>query len=284
MSARINWDTPQAYSSAGAPTNGADYVQLSDGNVSFDGASSFPTSPTEWTQDGDRLYSGQGDNLDRGIARQVTIPAGNPTITVDLEYQTEQSWDFAFVQVFDEASGEWVSLENANTTFSADPQADPAVVANLPGFTGSSGGITQQTFDMSAYAGDEISLAVRYITDASVAEPGVWLSGLSVGGVDVADATQLSAWESLSQSHPTPIGGWTVQLVGWNDSQVSVVSLPVTAGNGWTAEGDVSELLGIDPTFAGAIVTVDDPSELITQYGRYQLKLDGVLQDGGRKG
>ena len=156
-------------------------------------------------------------------------------------------------------------------------------MANLPGFTGSSGGITEQTFDMSAYAGDEISLAVRYITDASVVEPGVWLSSLSVGGVDVADATELSAWESLSQSHPTPIGGWTVQLVGWNDSEVSVVSLPVTAGNGWTADGDVSDLLGIDPTFAGAIVTVDDPSELITQYGRYQLSLDGVLQDGGRK-
>ena len=159
----------------------------------------------QWTQDGSRLSSGTGNNLDRGIARQFTIPAGNPTATVNLEYQTEQAWDFAFVQVYDEAAKKWVSLANANTTTVSDPDANANIKANLPGFTGNSGGVTAQTFDLSAYAGKTVWLAVRYMTDGSVAEPGVWLSGLSVGGTAVGDATQLSTWKSLTGAVPVSV-------------------------------------------------------------------------------
>src|SRR5688572_23277351 len=62
MSARINWDTPQAYSSPGAPTNGADYVAIpgGDGQLSFNGAEGYPSQPLQWTKDGDRLFSGAG--------------------------------------------------------------------------------------------------------------------------------------------------------------------------------------------------------------------------------
>ena len=64
------------------------------------------------------------------------------------------------MQVYDEDRG-WVSLENTATTDEADPDADPRVVANLPGFTGSSGVPTKQTFDLAPYAGKKIWLAIR---------------------------------------------------------------------------------------------------------------------------
>src|SRR5215203_1898501 len=135
LSAKINWETPQAYDSPGAPTNGADYVGLgAGGQVTFDGAENYPTTPTTWTETADgRLFSGADDNLDSAIAREFTIPAADPTVSVDIEYDTEPAWDFAFVQVYDEDTGEWVSLANDNTTDVADPDADPRVVANLPG-------------------------------------------------------------------------------------------------------------------------------------------------------
>ena len=121
-----------------------------DGQYTFDGAEGYPAQPVQWTKTTDgRLYSGTGNNLDRAIARKISVPAGNPTVTVDLEYQTEAGWDFAFVQVYDPAAKKWVSLSNANTTSTADPQATAAVRANLPGFTGSSGGVTTQSFDLS---------------------------------------------------------------------------------------------------------------------------------------
>jgi hypothetical protein len=281
MSARINWATPQANSTPGAPTNGADYVEVpgGDGALSFDGGEGYPAQSVQWTQDGSRLASGTGNNLDRGIARQFTIPASNASATVNLEYQTEQAWDFAFVQVYDEAAKKWVSLANANTTTQSDPDANANIKANLPGFTGSSGGVTAQTFDLSAYAGKTVWLAVRYITDGSVAEPGVWLSGLTVGGTAVADATQLSTWKSLTGAVPVPVESWTVQLVGWNGTQVSAVTLPLGAGN--TFNGDVSDTLGIQPTFAGVIVTANDASQQVTQYAPYTLKLGTTTLPGG---
>jgi hypothetical protein len=284
MRAKINWATPEANSSPGAPTNGADYVGLgAGGDVTFDGAETYPTTPTDWTETADgRLFSGAGDNLDSAIARQFTIPADSPTVTVDLEYDTEPAWDFAFVQVYDEASGEWVSLSNENTTDQADPDADPRVVANLPGFTGSSGGVTAQTFDLSDYAGDTVWLAVRYITDGAVVNPGVWLSGLTVGGTEITDATELETWSSLSEAVPTPVEGWTVQLVGWNATQVSVATLPLDGNNAWS--GDTADLLDIAPTFVGAIVTADDSTEQMGDYPTYALTLGGALQPGGGTG
>jgi len=294
LRARVNWANPQAYSSAGAPTNGADFVRLraADGGwltaseagpLTFNGAESFPSSPVEWAKAGDRLYSGSGDNLDRAIARQVAVPAsGDQTVTLGLEWNTEETWDFAFVQVYDEAAGKWVSLadKNGNTTSTnVDPQADPAVVANLPGLTGSSGGVVQEQFDLSAYAGKTVWVAVRYITDGSVVLPGVWLSNMSVGGVAVPDATTLSAWKSLTGAVPIPVDGWTVQLVGYGAGQASAVTLPLDAGNAATV--DPAAALGFDAETVALLVTVDDPTELQSRYARYTLTAGGVAQPGG---
>jgi hypothetical protein len=274
MSARINWDTEQAYASSGAPTNGADWVKVpgGDGQYTFDGAEGYPAQPVQWTKAADgRLYSGTGNNLDRAIARKISVPTGAAaTVSFDLEYQTEATWDFAFVQVYDPIEKKWVSQSNANTTSTADPQATAAVRANLPGFTGSSGGVTTQSFDLSKYAGQDVFVAVRYISDGSVNEPGVWLSGMSVGGTPVADATDLTAWTSLTGAVPVPVNSWTVQLVGWDGTQVSAVTLPLGTGSTWS--GDVSDALGIAaPDFAGFIVSANDPTLAVSQYADYTL-------------
>ena len=109
MSARINWDTAEAYADAGAPTNGADYVSLGDGGlVTFDGPRA--TRRSRWS--GPRTAT--GCTPARGQPRPVHRPEFTSRLTtrrdsVGLEYQTEQAWDFAFVQVYDEAT-EWISL------------------------------------------------------------------------------------------------------------------------------------------------------------------------------
>jgi immune inhibitor A len=98
--------------------------------------------------------------------------------------------------VYDADQKKWVSLANDHTTTESDPQAAAAVRTNLPGFTGSSGGPVSETFTLpEKYAGQNAWIAVRYISDGSVNEPGVWLSGLTVGGTPVADATDLSTWK-----------------------------------------------------------------------------------------
>jgi hypothetical protein len=227
-----------------------------------------------WTTAADgRLYSGTGDNLDRAIAHKVTVPDAttSPTLTVDLEYDTEPTWDFVFVQVYDTGLKKWVSLANGNTTSTnVDPQASAAIRAQLPGFTGTSAGTVPQTFDMSKYAGQDVYVAVRYMTDGSVSGRGAWVSGLSVNGTAVPGATDLSTWTSPTGAVPVPVSGWTVQLVGWDGSNVSAVTLPLAAGSTWS--GDVSDALGIAaPEFAGFIVTANDPTLQVSQYANYTL-------------
>src|SRR5690606_29619665 len=58
--------------------------------------------------------------------------------------------------------------------------AHPNVVENVPGFTGSSGGWTTQTFDLSAYDGQQILLAFRYVTDWASEEAGWYVDNIRI--------------------------------------------------------------------------------------------------------
>ena len=191
LNATINWDTPETYDWPGAPPNGSDYVRLRNASgdylkakqinkIKFKGDKIIPPLPVEWVVDpnppehvGDpALYSGMGDNLDRAIVREVTVPADNATLTFEHRYETEELWDFAFVQVSTDNGETYTSLANENTTEEHDPGAIPQIVENVPGFTGDSGGWVTETFDLSEYAGQTIHLSFRYITDSSVTLPG----------------------------------------------------------------------------------------------------------------
>jgi hypothetical protein len=147
MNAKINWANAQAYESPGAPPNGSDYVRLRDASgrylsaaqlrdVSFQGASTLAPTPVEWEESatppdattsvscGDvgngsgpaALYSGCGDNLDRSIVRSVEVPASGASLTFDALWNTEEGWDYGFVQVSADGGKTWTSLATAETT------------------------------------------------------------------------------------------------------------------------------------------------------------------------
>ncbi|MDI7277519.1 MAG: immune inhibitor A, partial [Anaerolineae bacterium] len=106
-----------------------------------------------------QLWGGRGDLMFNTATAASSLALGpGASLTFWTWYQIEPLWDFGFVQVSTDGGATWVSLANENTTYEHDPQAHPDVVANLPGFTGSSGGWVQQTFDLSAYAGQTVRL------------------------------------------------------------------------------------------------------------------------------
>jgi hypothetical protein len=311
----INWDSPQSYDSPGAPTNGADYVRLGDRDgylnarrldtITFRGAGSYDPDPLKWTQGDGRLYSGQGDDLDQGIAREVTVPAdpSKAVLSADLTWGTELDWDFAYAQVFDPATKKWVSLDDneGNTTSVHNPSAAANVVANLPGLSGPSpnpdGDVTStddqmsgtETFDLSNYAGQTVTIAFRYITDAATVGDGFWVDNVKVGDQLVSDGTDLTAWKSLTQAHPVPVAGWTVQLVAFGDGTVYVGQVDVryrAAKDRWVgklSDVNLNDVIGnrIGTTTVAALVTADDPTETATAYPTYTLTANGVTQFGG---
>lgn len=302
LDATINWDTPDTQSTPGAPPNGSDYVRLRDDSgeylglrdlrsLSFDGSEVLPTLPVEWTVDptggadgGPALYSGAGDNLDRAIVTEVAVPV-DPTAAVlsfGARYQTEQGWDFGFVQVSTDGGESYTSLPATGTTSESADGAVPQVTAHLPGFTGDSGGWTISTADLSGYAGQSVLLAFRYITDPSVTEPGFWVDDVMVGGEVVSDGSSLEPFSSATEVNPIEVAGWNVTLIAYSSQNsrlpALIMSLPLDEGSAWSSSGR----RGIRGWPRGsrqydvvaAIVTQDDPTETVAQYAPYELRVN----------
>ncbi|GAB3199224.1 hypothetical protein GCM10027062_15170 [Nocardioides hungaricus] len=315
LSSNINWSTPQAYESAGAPPNGSDYVRLRSGkkwlrasqlrSLRFQGAATLAPDPVEWTIDatppdtvpaGDAtcggeltagtgaaaLYSGCGTDLDRSVVREVSVPDAGGTLSFDALYDIESLWDYAFVQVSTDGGTTWTSLATEDTTTEADPQANPLAVANLPGLTGASQSWTTQTADLSAYAGKDVLLAFRYITDSAVDEAGLWVRNVSVAGTPLATDT-LDGWKSITQVNPVEVPGWTVQLVGIaRNGESWIERLKIDRSfTGKLGKRQLRRALGTRAGIVSALVMVDDPSESLRKYGRYTLRVNGKLQPGG---
>ena len=210
MSARINWATPQAYSSTGAPTNGADYVAVpgGDGQYTFDGAEGYPAPPVQWTKAADgRLYSGTGNNLDRAIARQITRAGRQP----DGDGRPGVP-DRARVGLRLRAGlrptrpKKWVSLEQRQHDEHRRPARDRCGAgepARLHRQLRRCHDAVVRPFQVRRVRTSSSRSATSRTARSN--EPGVWLSGMSVGGTPVADATDLSAWTSLTGAVPVPV-------------------------------------------------------------------------------
>jgi hypothetical protein len=306
LSADIRWDTPEAYSTPGAPPNGSDYVRLRDANgnplkasqirsLRFKGSTAFAPVPTKWTIDpspplqaGNPAYfGGRADNLDNAMAHQVAVPAGSPTLAADMLWSTEAGFDSLYVQVSTDNGKTWKSLGNADTVDALSPAADAKLTSNLPGFNGESTTWKHEVFDLTPYAGQTIYVSFRYITDTNtrgVLFDGVWVDNVTVNGAPVGDGT-LAGWKSLTELSPIAVNGFTVQLIAIDTDKKTPLRLdtvPLNAAFEANLDnGRIRSVIGAQAEIVGAIVTYDEPTELITDYARYQLWANGVLQPGG---
>jgi hypothetical protein len=315
LSAKINWNTAEAYTDPGAPPNGSDYVRLRDGSgylaagdissISFNGDATLEPEPVQWTVDGTppgattadmscggvipdgpapaALYSGCGPNLDRAIVRSVDVPAGGGALTFDALWDTEVGWDFGYVQVSTNGGATWTSLPTADTTSDHDPGAVSQVVDQLPGFTGDSGTWRPQSASLTAYAGQTVLVAFRYITDPGVDEGGFWVRNISAAGTPLPSDT-LSGWQSMTEVHPVSVQGFTVQLVayGADGDPVWVHRMPLNADfDGELSGAALTAAIGSDATTVSAIVMYDDDTESAPKQAGYTLTVNGVVQPGG---
>jgi hypothetical protein len=313
MTTKINWDNAQAYDTPGAAPNGSDYVRLRDAggsylsasqlsDITFDGSKTLEPAPVEWQADNTppdatasdttcgnvpsgsgaaALYSGCGANLDRSIVRQVSVPTTGGALTFDALWDTEDGWDYGFAQISSNGGKTWQSLATADTTSDHDPGAVSSVTAQLPGFTGDSGVWKSESADLSSYAGQDVLIGFRYITDSGVNEAGFWVRNIAVGGTAVPST--LDGWQTITQVNPTSVAGYTVQLVGYDDTGAAWYHRLQLDGDfhGELSGADLASALGQQATVVGAIVMQDDPTESVTQYARYTLKANGVTQPGG---
>jgi Immune inhibitor A-like, MAM domain len=290
LNAEINWDNDQAFAGPGAPPNGSDYVRLRDAgdaylnvgevdSVEFNGVSKLEKLPVEWTVDktppkgsSKALYSGKGDNLDRTIARKVVV--GDGDLDVDMAWNTEVGYDYAYVQVSTDGGKKYKSVRCADS-----------VKAPLgPGFDGKSGGFVTEHCNLSRYAGDKVILAFRYVTDGGVVLPGFWVDDVVLDGRRISNGTTLKGWKSITQIHPVQVKKWLVRLVAIDQStdEVRIGTLTLDESfDGSLSGADLDAVIGTTGNTVAAIVSFFDRSELVLQTAHYSLTVNGVVQPGG---
>ena len=129
-------------------------------------------------------YSGSGDGLDNTMTKSVTLPAGSLTLTSKVRYEIETDWDYAYLTV----NGGIVATNLSTNT-------DPNGQNFGNGITGSSGGAwVDLTADLSAYAGQTVTIGFRYWTDGAVAEPGFQVDALTIPGQALDGAEADAGW------------------------------------------------------------------------------------------
>ena len=128
-------------------------------------------------------YSGAGDELDNTMTKSVTLPAGTVTLTAKVRYNIEADWDYAYLTV------NGTSVQTNLSTID-----DPNGQNFGYGITGISSGWVDLTADLSAYAGQTVTLGFRYWTDANTGGFGFMVDELAITGLPVDGAEAEAGW------------------------------------------------------------------------------------------
>ena len=311
LHATINWANPNTYDTPGAPSNGADYVQLRNAGGRTgrrqghrlarlqrleDAADavrcSGPSTRTHRSLHGNpALYSGADDDRDEAIVKpRVGRRPGRPRRSRSTHSGTRRRAGTTASPRSRPTVVRRTRASRAPTRRSQpDPDALPTAVENVPGFTGSLGAFKPETCDLSAYAGQTVLLAFRAFNDPATLgtdraiRPGFWVDNVKVGTTSISDGSSLDGWKSFTETKPNTVAGFTVRIVSINSKRktISVRTLRLNSSFTLRGQGVVWPYIDRNADFVGAIVFYDDPSERSTQYAPYTLTVNGVTQPGG---
>jgi hypothetical protein len=202
----VDFEKALTFEKEGVPAWGGDFTEFEfDKNVrslKFDGVDFLPL---QWSTVANPLAPGEqvfhannGDQADQALIFNAQVPTENPTLTFDHFYDLEEQWDFGVVQVSTDKGETWTSLSNENTRSDVVEEGHPTILENVPGFTGHATEWTTESFDLSAYAGQDVLVSFRNLTDWGYNDSGWFLKNIKLGEFS-ADGTSTDAFKSLAE-------------------------------------------------------------------------------------
>lgn len=281
LHAAVGWSSPHATTRSGSPDgvapNGSDFRVLPEDLTSLE-INADTTLDCLWQLDDGAFFSGAANGQHKLLTTAVEVPADAPVLRFDIRHDLEPGYDYAYVQVSTDGGATWQSLEAEGTTTEHAPDALAPIVADLPGFTGSSGGWRHEAIDLAAFAGQEVLVGLRFRTDPGIAGPGVWVDNVSVGNVARGDGTSFVGWEQ----RPPTADRVVAQLVSYDDDRTvaAVADVPLDGDNDARLDGDeLRALIAPGATTVALVVTLIEDDEWLFCPVRYRLTVDGVLQE-----
>jgi len=140
-------------------------------------------------------HSGSGNNLDNSMTRAVTLPAGAVTLTARVNFAIEEDWDYAYL-----------TINGVNVPTNLSTTSNPNGQNFGQGITGDSGGAyVDLTADLSAYAGQTVTLGFRYWTDVAVAEPGIAIDEIAITGLPTDGGESEPGWNYVGMVRTTGV-------------------------------------------------------------------------------
>jgi len=138
-------------------------------------------------------YSGAADSLTTTMSRTVTLPTGTVGISAKARWNIERGFDFAFLKV----NGTPITMNVHNSTV-------------VPyGIEGVQNAWTDLTADLSAYAGQSVTIQFGYATDGGVQgatqsfPAGFSLDDVAISGQPLDDAESNPGWTFASNQADT---------------------------------------------------------------------------------
>ncbi|MFP3323913.1 immune inhibitor A [Planococcus sp. SIMBA_160] len=202
----VDFEKAKTFEKEGVPAWGGDFKEFDlDRTVrgmKFDGVDFLPlqwetvANPLDASEQ--VLHANNGDEADQALIFGATVPTENPTLSFEHYYNIEEQWDFATVQVSTDNGETWKSLGNENTRDDVVEEGYPTIKENLPGFTGEKTNWSTETFDLAEYAGQDVLVSFRNLTDWGSNEAGWFVKNIELGSF-TADGTSTEPFQSLGQ-------------------------------------------------------------------------------------
>jgi hypothetical protein len=174
-------------------------------------------------------HSGRGDQGYKRLARTISVPEGGAELSFWVDRHIESAWEYFAVEAHTSGQDDWTTLPDENGHTSTDPGpvcaflnelhpflehyqtpaedgtcAPTGTTGEWHGATGDSadGGYEQWTVDLGAYAGEDVEVALTYLSDDVWAFPGVWVDDVTVStGAGTTsfedDAAPLDGWQAV---------------------------------------------------------------------------------------
>lgn len=202
----VDFEKALTFEKEGVPAWGGDFKDLDFGqdvrSLKFDGVDFLPlqweTVANPLNADEQVLHANNGDEADQALIFNAQVPTENPTLTFDHFYDIEESWDYAVVQVSTDNGQTWTSLSNENTREDVVEEGHPTIKENVPGFTGHATEWTTESFDLSAYAGQDVLVSFRNLTDWGYNDSGWFIKNINLGNFS-ASGTSTDVFQSLAE-------------------------------------------------------------------------------------
>jgi immune inhibitor A len=255
--------------------HGTDYVELQgDSPLAFRFTGSTQIGLVDTTAHSGRYFwwSNRGDDSDMMLTRAFDLSdVSDATLEFWTWYDTEEDWDYAYVEISTDDGETWEVLTTPSGT-GTNPNGNSFGWA----YTGRSGGGAaaewiQERIDLSPYAGQEVVVRFEYITDDAVNRPGLVLDDIAIPEIDYTSDFEKDAdgWEPagfIRHANVLP-QRWLVQLILFGrETTVQRLELNEDQTGEW--------VIPLEGRTDRAVITISGLAPVTTEMGSYSYEIE----------